>query len=209
MTNKEKEEEFKKNLVLESAWNVFMDKGFTETTMNDIAEKSDYALGTIYKLFESKDEIFVLLVKKKLEELHSLFAQCDDPLKSPIERMRGLVQICIDFFSKNIRMVQLLQFEPWAGDIRMTKSRLFDFIEHFENVTRIFIDIIEQGIEQGSFRKVDPLKARLAFRGIFHDLFWNKALKKEHIDTDSMVEDVMSFLLYGIANQPQIPNQTK
>lgn len=201
MTKKEKEAEFKRNLVLEAAWNVFMEKGFMTSTMNDIAERSDYALGTIYKLFKNKEEIFVLLAKMKLEELRDIFAEQDFPSKDPIERIRDILTISINYFLKNIRMIQLFHFEPWAGDIEMAKSIKNECKEYFQSFSEDFIKMIASGIEQGYFRKLDPVKAHLAIKGMVNELFWDRVMRGEELNTDELVDEVMSFFLYGIVNK--------
>jgi AcrR family transcriptional regulator len=207
MTKKEKEAEFKRNLVMEAAWVVFMKKGFAAATMNDIAEKSDYALGTIYKLFQSKGEIFILLVKKKLEELHNNFLLSDDPSKDPIERIRAILNVSIDYFFKNMRMAQLFEFEPWAGDIQMAKNLRIECREQFQNFTKLFLEIIEKGIEQGYFRKLESSKVRLVIKALINEFYWDKILNGDRIETSDLVDEVMSFLLYGIANQPGTLNK--
>jgi AcrR family transcriptional regulator len=207
LANKEKEAEFKRNLIMESSWVMFMDKGFAATTMNDLAEKSDYALGTIYKLFKNKEEIFISLVKKKLEELHNISMLSDDPSKNPVERIRGVLNSFMDFFAKNTRMLQIFYFEYWTSDLEITKGMRFECRDHLQEFAGQFQDIVEKGIEQGYFRKVDPFMARLAVKALMTEFFWNKVLNGKLKEASNVVDDVMSFFLYGIANQPQTPKK--
>lgn len=207
MANKEKEAEFKRNLIMESAWVVFMDKGFAATTMNDLAEKSGYALGTIYKLFKNKEEIFISLVKMKVEELHKISMLFDDPSKNPVERIRGILSGFMDFFAKNTRMLQIFYFEYWTGDHEITKCMRFECRDQLKEFAGQFQDIVERGIEQGYFRKVDPFMARLAVKALMTEFFWNKVLNGKLKEASNVVDDVMSFFLYGIANQPQTPKK--
>lgn len=209
MTNKEKEAEFKRNLVMESAWMVFMEKGYNAATMNEIAEKSDYALGTIYKLFENKQEIFLSLVKKKLEQLHSIGISADDPSKNPVERITQILIALVDYFNNNIRMLQLFWFEPWTGDMEMIKGLKMEGADYLENFTKFFMDIIEDGQKKGYFKKIEPSKIRLALKAIMNGFFWDNFINENRLNSNELVDEVMSFFLYGIANQPQIPNQMK
>lgn len=55
----------KKELILQSAKNVFTRKGFNRVTMKDIIEESQISRGGIYLYFSSVDEIFVEVVKRR------------------------------------------------------------------------------------------------------------------------------------------------
>jgi AcrR family transcriptional regulator len=58
-----------KQKLLESAKELFSKKGYYETKISDIVEKSGVAQGTFYLYFKSKEEIFLQLVKALHEDL--------------------------------------------------------------------------------------------------------------------------------------------
>ena len=49
--------ELTRNTILESALQLFRDKGFDATTMRDVATRAGVALGAAYYYFDSKDAI--------------------------------------------------------------------------------------------------------------------------------------------------------
>lgn len=51
--------------VLEAAYSLFLENGFSATSMRQIAERAGLALGGIYNHFASKDEIFQALIIAK------------------------------------------------------------------------------------------------------------------------------------------------
>jgi AcrR family transcriptional regulator len=55
--------------VFRSALDLFEKKGFTATTMREIAEKSDLAVGTLYNYFPSKNRLLLEFMAKKIEEI--------------------------------------------------------------------------------------------------------------------------------------------
>ena len=58
--------ENKKNKILEAAFSVFVDKGYSETTMDDIVKKSNMSKGAIYHYYNSKKEYFTKITLKRL-----------------------------------------------------------------------------------------------------------------------------------------------
>lgn len=68
MANK-RVQEFKRALILESALELFAERGFDEVTMDDIAEKAELSKATIYAYFESKNTILFSVMKHALEQV--------------------------------------------------------------------------------------------------------------------------------------------
>ena len=58
MNRKERERLFKKQEILDAAIKIFAKKGFKATTLDEIAEKSEFGKGTIYNYFSNKEEIY-------------------------------------------------------------------------------------------------------------------------------------------------------
>ncbi len=58
LSRKEREREFKKQEILDAAVKIFAQKGFKATTLDEIAEKSEFGKGTLYNYFSSKEEIY-------------------------------------------------------------------------------------------------------------------------------------------------------
>jgi len=53
----------KKQFILETARNVFMDKGYKEVTMKDIVDACGISRGGLYLYFDSTKEIFLEVLK--------------------------------------------------------------------------------------------------------------------------------------------------
>ena len=58
-----------KDLMIEVARQLFARVGFTNTTMNDIADASNKGRRTLYTYFRNKDEIFHAVIERELERL--------------------------------------------------------------------------------------------------------------------------------------------
>ncbi|WP_108670211.1 TetR/AcrR family transcriptional regulator [Peribacillus acanthi] len=54
----------KKALILDTALELFSEKGYHSTSMQDIASKCKIAKGSLYTYFESKDELFMSIIKE-------------------------------------------------------------------------------------------------------------------------------------------------
>lgn len=61
--------EERKRLILVAGGQLFAEKGYFSTTVQDIAEQCNMSKASIYKLFESKEDILLQIVKQMHEEI--------------------------------------------------------------------------------------------------------------------------------------------
>ncbi|MBD3198267.1 MAG: TetR family transcriptional regulator [Candidatus Lokiarchaeota archaeon] len=69
---KQRYEELRKTDMIEAAEVLFLDSGFEDTKMKDIAENAGYAKGTLYNYFDSKEDLFTAVVVKANQKLIKL-----------------------------------------------------------------------------------------------------------------------------------------
>lgn len=72
MEKKEKLKKFHQTNILEVAKCLFIEKGFVQTTMDDIAKEADYSKSTLYVYFKSKDEIYNYIIYENMMSLKKL-----------------------------------------------------------------------------------------------------------------------------------------
>ena len=63
----------KKQFILETAKNVFMEKGYKEVTMKDIVDACEISRGGLYLYFNSTKEIFLEVLKMEQDETDDVF----------------------------------------------------------------------------------------------------------------------------------------
>jgi len=76
---REREKQRRRDDILNTARLLFFEKGFRDTTIDDIARAAELARGTIYLYFENKEEIYATILEEGLDLLHSLIRDAVDP----------------------------------------------------------------------------------------------------------------------------------
>src|SRR5215472_8317880 len=85
--------------LLDAAEEVFGRKGFHETTLKEVAELAEFAVGSVYSFFENKDDLFrQIFVRRGEEFLPQLQAILQDASVSPVDQLHALVDFEIGFF---------------------------------------------------------------------------------------------------------------
>ncbi len=104
---KQREKEQMKRLILDTAREIFLEKGYNQTSIRNIADKIEYSPGTIYLYFKEKDEIFLALHNEAFAKLFSLF----EPLalvKDPFERLKAMGNMYMEFAFNNKDLYDLM-----------------------------------------------------------------------------------------------------
>src|SRR5688572_829787 len=98
VSRKERQRLDRRQYVLEAAEAVFARRGFHETSVEEIARAAEYATGTVYLYFKSKEELFVAILEEKLRELIDSVRQRSTAESDPILGLRQVVQAQLEYF---------------------------------------------------------------------------------------------------------------
>ncbi len=82
----------KRELIFESAREIFAVKGYKGASISDIAQKAGLAVGTFYIYFESKDRLFVEIFKQETEKLMKQIMSSLDVGEEPMKLIRRLLE---------------------------------------------------------------------------------------------------------------------
>lgn len=68
---REKKKKEREERIFTAAIQLFNRKGFSQTTMKDIAEKAQLGVGTLYNYFPSKNDLLLEIMEKKLDQMEN------------------------------------------------------------------------------------------------------------------------------------------
>lgn len=121
---REKKKSERKDRIFSAAVDLFNEKGFSNTSMQDIADNSNLAVGTLYNYFPSKNDLLLEIMHDEMEdtiiENATLFnkvnfrdKEAKDIIKSLLKNVfnipllvnkESLKEICVATFSSNAHM---------------------------------------------------------------------------------------------------------
>lgn len=132
---------------------LFLKKGFQETSMREIAEMAGIGKSTLYDYFKTKDEILVWGVE---DQLMDLTVEVKEIVKQPapaIKRLRQAMKTHLEFLVSSKEFYLKLSFE--VQRLNLESQKRIQIRRHaYQDLIR---QLIDEGIAEGSFRKVDSL----------------------------------------------------
>lgn len=149
---------------------VFFDRGFSAISTEELCEIAGKSKATIYKYFESKEEMISYITSKKLSEIKSFEGLLFANELSFAERYRKAVMLVIKAFEG------ISHF--YLTDLKQEYPSLFDALTNLKNFSIVLLeDFYGRGIESGDFRNLDP-----KLLAANDDLFFTAILETEFLN---------------------------
>jgi TetR/AcrR family transcriptional regulator len=111
-TRGERRKERTAGSILDAAEKLFLERGFAATTIGQLSEAADVAIGSIYAHFGDKDGVYAALIDRALD-LDRRY--CEAGLEkgdSPLERLVGLGEGYLRFAREHPAYFRLFRFPP-------------------------------------------------------------------------------------------------
>ena len=93
---KERDKAEMRDMILQSAHKLFIDRGFEEISIRNIAEAIEYSPATIYLYFKDKNDIFFALHTEAFKKFNNYMADLAT-IADPFERLIGMGEKYIQF----------------------------------------------------------------------------------------------------------------
>ena len=194
----------KRDRILRVAVEEFANNGFENTSIQQIAKKSEISVGSVYKYFENKETLFSMVVRGGLSSLENLLIGLADSSEDIIVKAETIIRALLEFSRENPALVKLY--------CRLTTTDNSEFLtgisQHIEAMSAsIYTVAISKAQETGDVRNdVNPAFFAFLLDNIFMMLqfatscdyykerFFIYTGKQAHDSDELIVEQTLKFL---------------
>ena len=150
--------------ILEAAAQIFSEKGFHATSMQDIARSVNLQKASLYHHVSSKQEILLELLDQALDILINRIGSVVSQTKPPEEKLHQAMQVYLQTLTDHRGLAAVLLFEHRSLNEEL-KSRHLPRRDRFEGLWR---GLIQEGVGTGVFDCDDPAQAARALLGVMN-----------------------------------------
>jgi len=177
--------------LLETFQKLVLQKGLRETTLDDVAKQLKISKKTIYKYYNSKDELVVELVDGIIADLTNIAAQSMESSLPPMERY---LEVFTNVGSYLCRLNQCVM-----ADIEKYYPALFAKMNQIR-AQRIagFTEILKSGIKSGDFKPLNPIVASKVITASIEAILNPTFLNQNSITTEEAISTLKNIFLQGI-----------
>ena len=194
MTEKKNSTPQRELIILKSSA-LFWEKGYTETSMKDIASECGFRPANIYNFFPNKEAILYEILHEEMQEILDPIRNLEhDEDINPRDALRQVIEHHIKLTLGEKRNSKLL-FD--AGLKNLSPENRQKIIKLRDDYDRISYKIIERGIKKGIFREVDERMAVYSIASmIARSRIWFSPGGRHTID--EFIDFVYDFSLRGL-----------
>lgn len=196
--------------ILQTAFDLFSQRGFSGTTTKDIARGSGVSEAMVFKHFSSKDELYgaILEAKKCADGLHEFPWESNEPLLAAM-KVKDDFGVFYHF--------ALQALEKHQSDVAFMRLLFYSALEEHELAERFFGEFVgeiykflgsyvESRQKDGAFRKIDPRIIVRSFLGMLihhslNNILWDKKRLILDISNETAARSFAEMILCGASTR--------
>lgn len=187
----EEEQAKRRHEIFHQVVNIFLKKGFQETSMQEIAEAAGLGKSTLYDYFKTKDEILVYYFEDHLNDLTEDAQKIAMQNSSADKRLRQIMEMYLEYMQANKNLFMKITMETQRLKVESQKQ-IQEKRHAYQDLIRVLID---EGIREGVFRKINALlAARLLISAVSPVIFGSRSTGTPQ----DMLKDTLDIFFKGI-----------
>ena len=183
-----------RDLILETAGNIFMKFGFKKTTMEDIAKALHRAKSSVYYYFNSKEEIYRDIIKKERIEFNNELNKVLEKENKPENRLKIYLTTRLRLLRKMMNYYSALMDKYLENYPFINEFRKKYFSDEVEGITKI----LKEGAKLGIY-SINNFRQTATQISIALKYLEEKAVIVDKInDIEKDMDGLLNLILYGI-----------
>ncbi len=192
--------------LLAAALDLFVERGYAGTRLDDVASLAGVSKGTLYLYFENKEELFKAVVR---ENIVAALVDAEDMIAGYEGHSSELLRMLVLSWWNRIGQTKL----SGISKLMMAESGNFPDVARFyhdEVVSRgeaLLVSVVHRGIARDEFRDVDADQAKLVLIApVLMLMLWKHSFtgcRSEPIDPQAYLECLLDLLTRGLEAGPR------
>ncbi|HTL10104.1 MAG TPA: TetR family transcriptional regulator [Chitinophagaceae bacterium] len=173
----------KKLHIINHALELFAEKGFEGSSIRDLAARAGVNVAMVNYYFGSKEKLFESLVEERASYSREVLDEiAKNTSYSDIEKIDHIIDNYIKKLFTNRKFHRVLHQEMMLNQRETLQQAIVEIL--YPN-SRIIKGVIEAGMKNGSFRKVDPPLVIATIAGTINQLLLSKRMCIKLLEKDA------------------------
>ena len=163
LPRREREKLRQRQEILGSAIELFSEKGYHNVSMHEIAGKAEFAIGTLYKFFKNKEDLYKALILGQAEKFHDALMKAIEEPDDEVEKLQNYVRAKGSVFRANVSVIRLYFAETGGASFNVMAGLDCEIRKRYGRFLQTLASMFESGIKRKRFRKIaDPYHLAVA-----------------------------------------------
>ena len=200
-TRREREQQLRRETIMDAARKLFHDKGYEPTTVEEIAVMAELGKGTIYSYFKSKDEIYIAILESEFAILENRMKQAIHDSTTAENALLKLYETFIQYNEERPSFIKaiFLQINQYPS------LKVTDIVKGLKAKTtqwaKLVGEVLQKGIDNGEFEIIDVEKIANTVIGMVLGLIVQLEMGLIQEDLSSYRDTLFHLLIQGISKR--------
>lgn len=168
LPRREREKLRQRDELLAAALDLFSEKGFHNVSMHEIAQKAEFAVGTLYKFFRDKEDLYKALIRSRAERFHAtlkeVLAQSDG--EDVLGVLKKYVEAKTALLSGGAAMLRLYFAETRGASFNIRSGLDREILALYDDLLASLAAVLEAGVRKKIFRPLNPYYMALSLESL-------------------------------------------
>ena len=199
LSRREREKLRQRQDMLSAALDLFSQKGYHNVSMHEIAGKAEFAIGTLYKFFQNKEDLYKALVLEQSDKFRTALQSAIEKRENEIEKLRNYVRTKGEIFGSNLPFIRLFLAESRGASYNIKAGLNEEMRIGYTETLKKLASIFESGIENKRFKNIaDPFHLAVALDSTVNAflLLWVEAPERHPFPANP--DNVLDIFLKGL-----------
>jgi len=197
---REREKERQRQEMLEAALSLFAERGYHNVTMHEIAEKAEFAIGTLYKFFRNKEDLYRTLILEKMDGFNAMILKALHESQDEVEQLGLFVRTLGELLRANVPVMRLFFTETHGESFNKVAGLDAEIHKYHDQMMERLAEIFARGIRNKRFKPIaDPLSLAIALDAMTSAFFFrwleNPGSQEYYEKTDTILNILFKGLL--------------
>jgi TetR/AcrR family transcriptional regulator len=199
LPRREREKLRQREEMLAAALGLFSAKGYHNVSMHEIAEKAEFAIGTLYKLFKNKEDLYRALILDQVTTFHDALTKAIEEPDDEIEKLRNYVKVKGAVFRANVSIIRFYFAETRGASFNLMAGLDREIRERYRCFMQTLASVFESGIKKKRFKRIaDPYHLAVALDSLTNAFLflWLEAPENHPYPEDP--DTILNILFKGL-----------
>jgi AcrR family transcriptional regulator len=199
LPRREREKLRQRREMLDTALKLFSEKGFHNVSMHEISKNAEFAVGTLYKFFKNKEELYKALIMENSDRFHEALTKALEETEDEIEKLRNYVTAKSKVFRDNVSLIRLYFAETRGASFNIKAGLDNEIRERYKRFMVTLALVFESGIKRKRFQKIaEPFHLAVALDSLCNTflVLWMESPEQHPYPEDPDV--ILNILLKGL-----------
>jgi Transcriptional regulator len=194
LTRREREKKTREEEIITAAEKIFFERGYHDTSMDEIAKAAQFSKKTLYQYFTNKEDLYFTVAIREFKMAVSYFEKEMKKGKTGLEKIMLLSEAYYAYYKDFPQAFSLINYCQFIQAPRESISHYSEISELRKNLFQDFANVLEEGKKDGSIRKDLDAKDTVISLFLLITGFFNRFAELEKTDINISYHDPAKFI---------------